>query len=1041
MLMLCSVCATRSASAETVEYHRQILPLLSHNCYPCHGPDEHAREAELRLDTDLDALAASGILTPGAPADSELYQRITSDDTDLQMPPPTSEYRLNPEQIALIEQWIQQGAEWQRHWAFVPPVRPDPPPVQNADWCQNEIDRLVLARLEAKGWLPSPRAKLATLVRRLYLDLTGLPPTVCEVHALLADPSPAAVEQLVDRLLDSPHYGEHMARYWLDAARYADTHGLHIDNYREMWPYRDYVIRAFNDNLPYDRFLVEQLAGDLLPDPTLEQLIASGFNRCHVTTNEGGSIAEEVYVRNVIDRVSTFGTATMGLTLGCCVCHDHKFDPFTQQDFYQLFAYFNSLDGPEMDGNTKHPAPYVRVPSADQQQALRKIAEQIEQLRHQNKRRLISTTLPTSKSLAKLLQQAGFQESPRHDFSFDSMAKHKFEDLTTGKPVGTLHGAWKSIKGRQAQAIQLADDGYADLGDLGELDEDKPFSIAVWVKLPANATGTILAKIDVRDLEKGYQLAVDAGHAVVELNGRWPGYAIRVSSRQPVIAGDVWQHVVVTYDASKLACGVQLFVDGQSVECDMLCDSLHQEGSINAKVPLQLGRRDQDPTYAGLAIDELKFYDRRLREDELRLLYLADQLAEPNSPPASWSAQQQQAIRELSAIVSDNSYRSSLKQIDELRQQQIALLAQLPTSPIFREARSPTTSFLLVRGQYDQHGRPVQREVLKQLLPAGSELSRDRLGLAHWLTADDHPLTSRVAVNRIWQQLFGTGLVESSEDFGLQGTPPTHPQLLDWLACEFRDSGWDVKALVKQIVLSATYQQSSRHDFADPTRDPKNRLLSRGPRFRLDAEVLRDQALAVSGLLVEQVGGPSVKPPQPAGLWQAVAFVESDTAKFQADTQPEKIHRRSLYTFWKRTASPPQLGIFDAPSREACTMRRERTNSPLQALLLMNDPQYLEAARHLATRILSECSGPPPTRLRWAFEQVTLRAPTPAEVEQLHSAYRDFATFYAAHPEAAQQLIQLNDSASNQTTAPTELAPWMMIANTLLNLDEVVTKE
>jgi mono/diheme cytochrome c family protein len=780
--------AALNAEEAKINFGRDIRPILADNCFACHGPDIHQRKAKLRLDTRSGALAElrSGghAIVPGKPDESVLIERITDDNPSRHMPPKKSGKTLTSAQIDLLRRWIAEGATYTVHWAFTPPMRPAMPKVKNTAWPKNAIDSFILARLEREGLSPSPEADRTTLIRRVTLDLTGLPPTPAEVDAFLADTSPNAYEKVVDRLLQSPRYGEHMARFWLDAARYGDTHGLHLDNYREIWPYRDWVIKAFNANKPYDRFLTEQLAGDLLPGATLDQIVATGFNRCHVTTSEGGSIEEEVYVRNVIDRVDTTGTVFLGLTIGCARCHDHKFDPIQTKEYYQLFAFFNNLDGPALDGNAARPAPTVRVPTAEQREELERVRQRIAVLREQ-----------INKETAQM----------RHTKSSTGLAP-------------------------------------------------------------------ILAQVAV--LEK----------------------------------------------------------------------------------------------------------------------------------------QRQQIEKEI------------------------------PATLVFKERATPRPAFILKRGEYDQRGEPVGRDTPKFLPPLPEKAPRDRLGLAQWLLAPDHPLTARVEVNRLWQQCFGTGLVKTAEDFGTQGESPSHPALLDWLAVQFREDGWDMKKMMKRIVMSATYRQSSRVTKDRLAKDPENRLLSRGPRFRLDAEMLRDQALFVSGLLVEKLGGPSVKPPQPAGLWEAVGYTGSNTKDFKPDHGHEKVHRRSIYTFWKRTAPPPQMNTFDAPSREACLVRRERTNTPLQALLLMNEEQFVEAARTLAEHALKEGGATPEARAVYMFRLTTARRPDAKELTEILAAYRDHLATYTRDVDKAKQLISVGEQKPEAKLNPSELAAWTMIANLLLNLDEVINK-
>ena len=598
-LLLCFVMGNLCVRADEVQFDRFIRPILAKNCFHCHGPDEDARESDLRLDHEAGLRVDLGgyqAVVPHSTIESELFSRITSDDPDQRMPPPDSEHKLSSEEIALIGRWIEQGAVWKQHWSFTAPKRPSLPDVGKHGWCHNPIDRFVLARLKSVGFEPAPRADHRTLIRRLTFDLTGLPPTVDEVHDFLSDTSPDAYERVVDRLLCSPHYGEHVARYWLDTARYGDTHGLHVDNYREMWPYRDWVIKAFNSNLSYDQFLVEQLAGDLLPEASLDQQIASGFNRCHVTTNEGGSIAEEVYVRNVIDRVSTVGTAVMGLTMGCAVCHDHKFDPITQQDFYQLFAFLNSLDGPEMDGNSRHPAPVVRVPTPDQAKKLLILRKQIASLQQQCEQR-VAANVDTVQAWADRQRQAeigaGIALTDVVDglvegYQFDEGEGREVHNSLRDDKTGALEGRVTWIKGVSGGAIKLSDDGSADLGDIGDLREENAFSVGAWVNVPEAATGTVIARMNVKNLEQGYHLSVVHGQVIAQLNGRWPGYAIKTTTQEAVIQSGRWQHLFITYDGSKLAQGLVVYVDGCRQNVHVNCDSLtsrgidrHEEASPN----------------------------------------------------------------------------------------------------------------------------------------------------------------------------------------------------------------------------------------------------------------------------------------------------------------------------------------------------------------------------------------------------------------------------------------------------------------------------
>ncbi len=1047
-----------SARVDVIRFDAQIRPILAAKCMSCHGPDEESRQADLRLDTvdglfgDRDGYA---IIFPGKPEASELYRRITSEVDTKRMPPADSERHLTVDEIALLKRWIEAGAPWQTHWAFVSPSRPPLPDVKQSQWVRTPIDRFVLSCLEAEGLSPSPEADRRTLIRRATFDLTGLPPRVEDVNAFLLDKSDDAYEKVLERLLASKNYGEHRARYWLDLARYGDTHGLHLDNYREMWPFRDWVIRAFNQNLPYNQFLIDQLAGDLLPEPMLDQQVASGFIRNHVTTNEGGSISEEVYVRNVVDCVDTFGTAILGLTLGCAVCHDHKYDPVTQKDFYQLFAFFNSLDSLPLDGNVKDPAPTVRVPTADQAAVMFNIRADIERLRRKRDERLnaADSTASFSQWLNSLQPDASRDaalnvidvvDGLTVQCKFDEGAGDQVSDARQPKKPGRLVGKPRWKRGRVGDGIEFTEGSYVDLGERGRFKAKQAFSYGAWIRVPLGAKGAVLARTEAKEGIKGYDVSVlSDGRVTALLSDRWPGYAIKVVTKCNLLQPDTWHHVFVTYDGSKLVQGLTLYIDGQPQQVDIKCDSLKESrDDLEVDKPLLVGRRDSHEELVGGQIDEVRLYDRRLTLAEVQAIYLVTQLPPlSRAPRQTWTEEQLDVLQQLYVVRYDSVFSELTTQIEALQKRLAEKELEVATTLVFRERRRPRPAYVLTRGQYDHRGERVERDTPPFLPPMSKDLPRDRLGLARWLVSPEHPLTSRVAVNQLWQQLFGAGLVKTSEDFGTQGSPPSHPELLDWLAVEFRECGWDVKAMLKLIMISATYRQSSAVAAELVECDPENRLVARGPRFRLDAEMLRDQALAISGLLVNRVGGPSVKPPQPSDLWKVVGYPESNTVDFVPDVSPDKIYRRSMYTFWKRTAPPPQMSTFDAPSRESCIARRERTNTPLQALLLMNEPQYMEAARRFAERILLEALRSPRERAAWAFEQATMRPPDADELFELVAALNDFQATYQANTDAAQKLIESTGSPLNQSTDAVTLATWTMMSNLLLNLDEMVNKE
>jgi uncharacterized protein DUF1553/uncharacterized protein DUF1549/cytochrome c/concanavalin A-like lectin/glucanase superfamily protein len=1069
--------AAESTDEAVVDYIRDIRPILSDRCYACHGPDAEQREAELRLDQRDSAFgeAASGevVIVPGQPDASELLRRLAAEDPDEVMPPADSGEPLAAETIALVRRWIEQGAPWQSHWALLTPELPDLPEVSDPGWPNGPIDTFILARLDREKLKPSRESSKETLLRRVTFDLTGLPPTLEEIDQFLADESADAYQHAVEKLLQSPRYGEHMARYWLDAARYGDTHGLHLDNYREMWPYRDWVVRAFNDNMPYDRFTIEQLAGDLLPDPSLEQLVATGFNRCHVSTNEGGSIEEEVYVRNVVDRVVTTGTVFLGLTFECTRCHDHKYDPLTMRDFYSMFAIFNNLDGPAMDGNVHDTRPIVSVPSDQQQAQLQRLEAQLKQLVAGKKKHLEQAELDFDKwhqqaaigrmAVQEKVPASAGDRSPEASavstgsaaafglpeeglighYSLDLKQDGTVANIVAGSQPGKAHGPVKAVPGHHGTACALAADAYLELGNIFGFQQDQRFSLGAWVQLPKDASGAILSKTSGN--RRGYALTARDGRIVINLTNRADGYGIEVETEAKNLLHQGWHHVMATYDGSGQAAGVIVSVDGQRQPLTIKLDSITAKGtrlSIDSgDAPLLVGRLGAGEGLPGGQIDELCFYDRQLSQAETVCAMLAGSVTTILALPAEGrSPEQVEQLRKYYLHRFDPKYVEMTAAEEALRVEEKDLRASLPTTLVFREREKPREAFVLKRGDYDKRGEKVERATPAALPALAAGIPPNRLDFARWLVERRNPLTARVAVNRIWSQFFGAGLVESADNFGSQGSVPSHPELLDWLAVRFIEGGWDVKGLVRSIVMSNTYRQSSRLTEPLVARDPANRLLARGPRYRLDAEMLRDQALAVGGLLVNRLGGPSVKPPQPDGIWFAVGYSGSNTVRFKADTESDQVHRRTLYTFIKRTAPPPQLNIFDAPSRESCTMVRERTNTPLQALLMLNDPQYIEAARGLAQRVLHEAGQEPAAAAGRMLRICTGRGAEDSQVEELVRLYHDHYQKFQQEGEAAKSLLAVGTHPIDAQVEPNQLAAWTMVANLMLNLDEVVTK-
>ena len=1056
----------------TIDFNRDIRPILSDNCFECHGPDKTKRKADLRLDTKESTFAVqdrSAAVVPGRRSASAMYRRIISADADEHMPPTDSGRKLTPRQIALIGRWIDQGAAWQKHWSFIPPTQPALPPVRNKRRPRNGIDYFVLSRLERAGLSFSPPASRETLIRRVTFDLTGLPPTPAEVDAFLNDRSPNAYEKVVDRLLASPRYGERMATQWLDAARYADTNGYQTDGERTMWRYRDWVIAAYNRNMPFDQFTIEQIAGDLLPNPTLDQLIATGFHRNLRGNAEGGVIPEEFAVEYVVDRVNTTATVWLGLTLGCARCHEHKYDPFSQTEFYRLFAYFNNV--PERGKAVKfgNSPPMIKAPTEDQQRQLANLEGQLAAAQR-NFRRFAPQIVA-----ARTQWEAERTSSARHQtqlldwsitdgltarFSLDGqtindapalVAARKAAEGTAQRQVTGRHPAEKSKRpatspavfrdgrpvyttGRLGKAVPFDGRRFLDAGDVGNFGYYDKFSLAAWVFPTGKQGGTIISRMLDTAESLGYSVVLEQGRIHANLVNRWLDDAIRVETvdRLPV---DQWHHVLVTYDGSREARGVQIYVDGKPWRFKILVDELNQ--SFESKAPLRIGAAGAAGHRFHGRIDDVRLYHTCLSPAEVRLVATAETIREILAVPADRRTGRQTAKLRACFLerVAPPPIRRARLRLLAMQKRVERLIDSFPTTMIMREMPTPRTTHLLIRGRYDKPGPVVTPGVPAALSPFPKDRPNNRLGLAYWLVDRKNPLTARVVVNRYWQAFFGTGLVKTTEDFGSQGELPSHPKLLDWLATEFMRTGWNIKAIQKTIVTSAVYRQSSRLTPALLQKDPANRLLARGPRFRLTAEMLRDQALAASGLLTEQLGGPSVKPYQPRGLWKDVS------GKVYQQDHGTNLYRRSLYTYFKRTVAPPTMTAFDAAGRETCIVRRSRTDTPLQALALMNEVSFVEAARALAERAMTVGGATPQERIVRMFRRATSRRPTSTELQVLRTGFRRQWHHYREHLPAAKKLIHEGESKPNPHLDAGELAAYTTIAGLILNLDEVVTKE
>ncbi|MEW5978324.1 MAG: DUF1553 domain-containing protein [Acidobacteriota bacterium] len=1040
--------AGTAGSESAVDFQRKVRPILSDNCFHCHGPDPNTRLADLRLDTRegvFQARPAGSPVVPGNAKASLVYQRISDPDPARRMPPAFSHKTLSQDQIEIIRQWIDQGAQWQEHWAFTAPKRPELPAVKVLGWVRNPIDRFILAKLEAAGLQPAPEADRRTLLRRLSLDLTGLPPTPAEVEAFLNDSSADAYEKQVDRLLNSEHWGEHRARYWLDAARYADTHGIHVDNYREMWPYRDWVINAFNRNLSFDRFTIEQLAGDLLPNRTMDQQIASGFHRCNVTTNEGGVIVEEVEAMYAKDRVDTTGAVWLGLTVGCATCHDHKFDPISTKDFYSLTAFFRNTTQQAMDGNIPGPPPIIVVPRTEDRARWAQLQREETDLRQRMDQKHKNPERPFEKWLG----------SARHQTLATPLdAESEVMWLSLGQSI-ELHraGAIRSLElpsgitvgtGPSANSPALQFEANAGLALTSDqvLDADRAFSVSFWVYQPSREDNFVVAsQSDLEDKNRGWSIELGARILSFQMTGN-EGKAIRVvAGFTEQFKPGSWNHVVVTYDGSREEKGLALFLNGKTAPTQVGGEMVARiEGSIAVKSPLTLGGNGKR-FFQGGAISDFRVFGRVISQEEASLASLWPAMEAARTKEAKQLSDAEREALHLHFLnYHDSGYikltsqlRAVLKQRDQIRERGSV------THVMEEKTETQPMAHVLYRGQYDQPRDAVEPNVPSVLPPMAASLPRNRLGLAEWLMDPSNPLTARVTVNRFWQEVFGNGIVKTTEDFGSQGEPPSHPELLDWLAVEFRESGWDIKKFFRLFVTSATYRQSALTSEEKLKADPENRLLSRGPRFRMDAEMVRDYALAASGLLVPRLGGPSVKPYQPNGIWEAVAMLGSNTRFYHQDSG-EKLYRRSLYTFWKRSAPPASMDIFNAPTRETCTVRRERTNTPLQALVTMNGPQFVEAARHLAQRALEERGSDFERQLDFVSARLLARPLDSREREVVRKAYDDFRRHYASHPEDASQLLTVGESKADTHLASADFAALTMVTNQMMNLDEVLNK-
>jgi Protein of unknown function (DUF1553)/Protein of unknown function (DUF1549)/Concanavalin A-like lectin/glucanases superfamily/Planctomycete cytochrome C len=1027
----------RSADGPPLRFSRDVLPILSENCFQCHGPDEKARKGKLRLD---DRAGVASVVTAGKSGASELIRRINAEPGDGRMPPAKANRKLSVGQKELLRRWVDEGATWGKHWAYETPDRVAPPTVKHASRVRNPIDRFVFARLEREGLAPAPEAARPALIRRVSLDLTGLPPTLEEIDAFLADHSPDAYEKVVERLLASPRYGERMAMDWLDAARYADTNGYQNDFARTMWPWRDWVIGAFNENYPFDRFIVEQLAGDLLPEATRDQKIATGFNRNNRTVTEAGSIDEEWRIENAVDRVETTATVFLGLTLGCCRCHDHKYDPISQREFYEFLAFFNSVNEKgvytEQRGNV---APFLDVPSREQEERLRDLKAAAD--RADSTVGVETTLLPEHQRRWEMERFATPLPADLADRAFHCSLDGNLgmaavcDDESHAQYHGKDAPAW--VDGVYGKALRLdgKDDSYVEAGPGATFAHTDHFSYGAFIR--PRGDGACLSKMDDAAAFRGFDLLVSGGKATVHLVHSFPDNALKVAMKA-ALPKDEWAHVFVTYDGSGKAAGVKIYLDGRPAETEILNDKL--QNTIETGEPLRLGKRSASAAFSGDLAD-VRIYSRTLTEGEVGVLAAMPFEHIVRTPEAKRSPQEKATLARAYSERFADRLRVAKESTAKARKELNEFKRQIPTVMVMEDRGSPRPTFVLKRGRYDMPDKEqkVAPDVPGCMPALGQDVPRNRLGLARWLVSPDNPLTARVAVNRFWQHYFGIGLVKTAENFGVQGEAPSHLELLDWLATEFVRTGWDVKAMQRLIVTSATYRQSSHAAPGLVQRDPENRLLARGPRMRLSAEVVRDNALLIGGLLVEKIGGHSVKPYQPEGLWEELAGGAGEEP-YKQDKGPD-LYRRSLYVYRKRTVPHPLLATFDAPAREICQVRLARTNTPLQALELLNDVTYVEAARGLAQIMLTRGGAAAEERIAYGFRRATARPPDCAELKVLLRSFERYRQNYAVDRQAAEHLIHHGDSPPSDKLDPAELAAYTAAAGVILNLDETITKE
>ncbi|MGB3175942.1 MAG: DUF1553 domain-containing protein [Saprospiraceae bacterium] len=1034
-----------------LDYNKTIKPILSDKCFACHGNDANKRQAELRLDKAANAYGALPIspdkvaIKPFDINQSELVRRILTANPDQLMPEPKSNLTLTPREKALLIKWIEQGAEYQPHWAFLSPVKTDPPAIKDMNWPLNAIDHFIGQKLEMEGLVHNAPASKEIILRRLSLDLTGLPPSLEDLAQFKKDTSFFAYEKQVDRLLQSPHYGERMAVDWLDLARYADSHGYTVDRLRDMTPYRDWVIQAYNDNLRYDQFIQQQLAGDLMPHPTKQMIIATAFNRNHPQNMEGGIVEEEFQTEYVIDRTNTTAEVFMGLSFGCARCHDHKFDPISQKNYYELFSFFNNVkESGQIAWNNALPTPTLLLPSEEQEKIISFIQKSIDRQEDEK----ANYTLQPNSRFDQWVKEEKYRDLGKMNVPRDGLiGQFDFEDslcnvitadreATILRENDTIAEIARLVTGDNGMALMLDGDAYLYLKGVGIFGKADPFSISLGLKIPTDfEEGVLLHKCIAERLYnfKGYHLYYKNGRIELSLAHTAPSNAITKCTID-TIPKDQWIQLVMTYDGSSRAAGARLYLDGAELKMETTMDQLTKDILFHQKEepPLQIGGWWRGKGFKQGQVDDVMIYNRTLTDYEIKIL----------SKNATWKSltaksKDQLTPAELTVLKSyfmsvlDTVALKNAAELTALRKKLVDTVEHIPEIMVMQEYKVPKQTRILHRGDYSDPGDPVYPNVPDGILPFDQKYPKNRYGLAQWLTDANHPLTARVIVNRAWQSIFGTGLVKTSEDFGFQGEAPSHPELLDWLAVWFVQSDWDYKKLIKMIVMSSTYRQDSRRAEMAASKDPENRFLSSGPANRLTAEMLRDNVLFASGMINCEVGGKSIKPYQPPGLW------EINSANYIPDST-QLAYKRSMYITVKRSVPNPTMSTFDSPDRSQCLSRRQKTNTPLQALVLLNDPTYLEAALVLGVQMSQNADSV--AAIKETYTMLTARDPSETELKLLVDFYLlEFQKFKKDATKAAGWLtpgLYKIDAGADTL----KVAANAVLANMIMNSDATITK-